>query len=418
MNYPQTVQSLYSLGNEMRSMKLRLDEIRQLAAALGDPQNSYEIVHVAGTNGKGSVCAMIDAGLRAAGRRSGMFTSPHLIEPTERIQIDGRPVSESEFVRAFEAVQAAAEKLHLANHPTYFETIAAMALWLFRERRVDIAVVEVGLGGRLDATNIIQPKLCVITPVDFDHEDVLGNTLAEIAAEKAGIIKAGVPVVVSRQAPDAMLAIQKRAEVMGAEMVLAAEHFPVRDLEVDSRGCSFSGIRCPLAGDHQVHNAVAAVAALQQLGVDPAGISEARWPGRLEVVAPNPDVILDGAHNPSGTAALARYLQRHYSSRRIWLIFGVLAEKSVQDMTESLFPLAHQRIFTAPANERALPAENLLKFGDGHIEPTIESAVAWVNQQITDGGEPPDRDAIVVAGSLYLVGDARKLYLHPTGGRW
>ena len=418
MNYQQTVQALYALGNEMRSMKLGLDDIRQLAAALGDPQNSYDVVHVAGTNGKGSVCAMIDSGLRAAGRRSGMFTSPHLIEPTERIQIDGRPVSESEFIRAFDAVHSAAEELQLANHPTYFETIATMALWLFRERGVEVAVVEVGLGGRLDATNIVQPKLCVITPVDFDHEDVLGHSLAEIATEKAGIIKNGVPVVVSRQAPEAMQAIRKRAEEAGSQLLPAADLFPVRDLQIDARGCSFSGTRCPLAGEHQVDNAVTAIVALQQLGVDPTGISETRWPGRLEIVAPNPDVILDGAHNPSGTAALARYLQTHYSHRRIWLIFGVLEDKAVREMAEPLFPLAHQLVFTAPSNERRLPPEKLLEIADGHVEPNLEEAIAWVTQQITEGGEPPDRDAIVVAGSLYLVGEARKLYLHPTGGRW
>src|SRR5579863_6675510 len=185
MNYPDSVQFLYALGNEMKTAKLGLDRIRAVLAALGNPEAAYRIVHVAGTNGKGSTSAMIAAGLRAAGARTGLFTSPHLVEPTERIQIDGIPVSQAQFSHAFDVVHAAAESLDLDAHPSYFETVAAMAFWLFREMNVKTAVIEVGLGGRLDATNIVEPVLTVITPVELDHQVFLGDTLEAIADEKA-----------------------------------------------------------------------------------------------------------------------------------------------------------------------------------------------------------------------------------------
>jgi dihydrofolate synthase/folylpolyglutamate synthase len=314
MTYPETVQFLYALGNEVKTIKLGLDRIRAVLEALGNPQRAYRIVHVAGTNGKGSVCAMIDAGLRAANVHSGMFTSPHLIEPTERIQVDGMPVSREEFEQAFNVVHEAANKLDLDTHPTYFETVTAMAFWLFRERRVEMAVVEVGLGGRLDATNIVEPVLTVITPIDYDHQIYLGNTIEEIAGEKAGILKKGVPAVFSKQRPEAARVLDARAAELGIP-VTRAEQFEIRDLVVDARGSRFSGVNCPLAGEHQIDNAVTAAQSLIALRVAPQGIEEARWPGRIEHVTPNPDTILDGAHNPAGARALAKYLERFYGHR-------------------------------------------------------------------------------------------------------
>ena len=201
MTYPDSVQYLYALGNEIKTVKLGLDCIRILMDALGNPQDTYRVVHVAGTNGKGSTCAMIEAGLRAAGIRTGLFTSPHLIEPTERIEIDGVDVTREQFRDAFERVHKASEELveggTLDAHPTYFETVTAMGFLLFQDAAIDTLVCEVGLGGRLDATNVVRPSLCVITPIDYDHEQYLGNTLTLIAAEKAGIMKSGVPVAVS-----------------------------------------------------------------------------------------------------------------------------------------------------------------------------------------------------------------------------
>jgi len=379
---------------------------------LGNPERAYRVVHVAGTNGKGSTCAMIDAGLRAANIRTGLFTSPHLIEPTERIQIDGIPVSRTDFERAFNVVHDIAEKLDLDCHPTYFETVTAMAFWLFREKRVETAVIEVGLGGRLDSTNVVNPVLTVITPIDFDHEAYLGHTIEAIAGEKAGILKPGVPAVFARQRPEALAVLLARAEQLQVP-VTRAESFEIRDLHIDARGSRFSGLVCPLAGEHQVDNAVTAALALRVLGVSPDGIKDARWPGRIEHVSPNPDIILDGAHNPAGARALARYLERFYGTRRIWLIYGAMRDKAIEEVAGVLFPLASELILTAPDTSRALRPEALAEFaGRGHTEPTVEAAIDYARQHASD------EDVIVITGSLFVVGEARRLFLNTTGGRW
>jgi len=255
MNYPDSVQFLYALGNEIKTAKLGLERIRALLDALGRPQDSLHFVHVAGTNGKGSVCAMLESALRAAGRRTGLYTSPHLAEPTERIRIDGEAISAERFADAFRQIHVLSENLVAEGvidmHPTYFETVTAMALLVFEEERVDMVVLEVGLGGRLDATNVVHPDLAVITPIDFDHEAFLGKSLESIAGEKAGILKPGVPAVFARQRPEA-------ARVLEAREVNTrwTEHWPVSCLELDARGSRFLlgdlRLHCPLAGEHQV----------------------------------------------------------------------------------------------------------------------------------------------------------------------
>lgn len=412
MTYPDSVEFLYALGNEIKSAKLGLERIRAVLAALGNPERAFRVVHVAGTNGKGSTCAMIEAGLRGAGIRTGLFTSPHLFEPTERIQIDGVPVSTADFERAFNIVHETAEKLDLDCHPTYFETVTAMAFWLFREKRVDTAVIEVGLGGRLDSTNVVEPALTVITPVDFDHEAYLGHTIEAIASEKAGILKRGVPAVIARQRPEAFQVIHARAAELQAP-ITRAEDFEIRDLHIDARGSRFSGIVCPLAGEHQVDNAVTAALALRLLGASPDGIEAARWPGRIEHVSPNPDIILDGAHNPAGARALARYLERFYGGRRIWLVYGAMRDKAIEEVGGILFPVAAELILTAPDTARALRPEALAEFaGRGHTEPGVEAAINFARTHAAD------EDVIVITGSLFVVGEARRFFLSTTGGRW
>ncbi|HLX44515.1 MAG TPA: folylpolyglutamate synthase/dihydrofolate synthase family protein [Bryobacteraceae bacterium] len=401
ISYPDSVRFLYALGNEIKTAKLGLDRIRRVLEALSNPQRAYRVIHVAGTNGKGSTCAMIDAGLRAAGIRTGLFTSPHLIEPTERIQIDGMQVSPQQFQRAFNVVHEIAETLDLDCHPTYFETVTAMAFWLFRELKVETAVVEVGLGGRLDATNVVEPALTVITPIDFDHEIYLGHTLESIAAEKAGILKAGAPAIFARQRPEAAAVLDRVAGDL-AVAVRKSESFAVRDLQIDARGARFSGLCCPLAGEHQVENAITAAMALESLGVSPKGIAGARWPGRLEHVAPNPDIILDGAHNPAGARALVRYLERFYAGRKLHLIYGAMRDKAVDEIAGILFPLADDLIFTAPANARALRPESLVEIaGRGETASTVADALAKARERSTAD------DVIVITGSLFLVGEAR-----------
>jgi len=403
--YPDSVRFLYELGNEIKTAKLGLERIRTVLKALGDPQYAFRVVHVAGTNGKGSTCAMIEAGLRTAGIRTGLFTSPHLIEPTERIQVAGLAVTPEQFRQAFEVVHSVAQQCELDCHPTYFETVTAMAFWLFRELRVETAVVEVGLGGRLDSTNVVAPAVTVITPIDFDHEVYLGHTLEAIAGEKAGILKPGVPAVFARQRPEAEAVLMARAEDLDVP-VIRAEQFCIKDLEIDARGSKFSGLVCPLAGEHQVQNAVTAAQTLIVLGVLPQGIAEARWPGRLEHVAPNPDVILDGAHNPAGARALERYLKRFYPDRRVWLVFGAMRDKAVDEVAGILFPLAGELLFPAMHSSRALRPEALVELaGRGRAAADIGAAMEIVHE--TAKHEDISDDVVMITGSLFLVGEAR-----------
>ena len=416
MNYPDSVRFLYALGNEVKTAKLGLERIGVLLEALGNPQMACRIVHVAGTNGKGSTCALIESGLRAAGYRTGLFTSPHLVEPTERIQVAGRGVGADRFAAAFDRVHACAETLlrqaRIDLHPTYFESVTAMALLLFRECCVEYAVLEVGLGGRLDATNVVMPELCVVTPVDFDHEAYLGKSLESIAGEKAGILKPGVGAVFARQRAEAERVLEARAAALGAGVTLSSS-VEVSDVTLHARGSDFVWdglpVSCPLPGEHQVENARTAIAALGQLGIPPEairrGIAQATWPGRLERVAANPEIVQDGAHNPASARALAEYLDRFYEPRRVWLIYGAMRDKAVEEMTAILFPRAAHVIVTAPAQARALRPESIRELADHddiRVAPHIRAALALAAGAARE-------DAVFVTGSLFLVGEARAL---------
>ena len=407
---------MYALGNEVKTAKLGLERIGVLLEALGNPQQACRIVHVAGTNGKGSTCAMIESGLRAAGYRTGLFTSPHLVEPTERIQFAGRPVGADEFASAFAQVHACAETLlreeRIDLHPTYFECVTAMALLLFRERGVEFAVLEVGLGGRLDATNAVTPELCVVTPVDFDHEAYLGKSLESIAGEKAGILKPGVRAVFAGQRAEAEQVLEARAAALGVAVTHGSE-VALSDVRLNARGSDFIWgglpVSCPLAGEHQIENARTAIAALAQLGVAPEairrGIAQTTWPGRLERVAVNPEIILDGAHNPASARALAAYLDRFYEPRRVWLIYGAMRDKAVEEMAAILFPRAAHVIVTAPAQARALRPESIRGLAD---HDSVQVAASLQEALALAAGAAKD-DAIFVTGSLFLVGEARAL---------
>ncbi len=421
MNYPDSVQFLYALGNEIKTAKLGLERIGAVLEALGRPQDRCRFVHIAGTNGKGSTAAMVESGLRAAGLRTGLFTSPHLSQPTERIRLGGAPVPADAFAAAFDRVHRAVEELLRAGaidlHTTYFETVTAMALAVFAGT-TDIVVLEVGLGGRLDATNVVRPELCVITPVDFDHEQFLGKSLEAIAGEKAGILKPGVPAVFARQRPEAARVLDARAGELGIAVARTSD-WQVSDLELDARGSHFRAqageapalpISCPLPGEHQVENALAAVAALRCLGVSDAtisaGIAAARWPGRLERVAENPEIILDGAHNPAGARALAAYIDRFYRGRRVRLIFGAMRDKAIDEIGGILFPRAAEVIFTAPRQARALAPESLMAHA-GHPCPRRAADIAEALAMARADAAP--EDAVFVTGSLFLVAEARDI---------
>lgn len=413
MTYPDSVRFLYSLGNEIKTAKLGLERIRTLLTSLDHPERAGRFVHIAGTNGKGSVAAMIEAGLRSAGRRTGLYTSPHLIEPVERIRIGGEPVSAVRFTAAFEQVHGAAERLldsgAIDLHPTYFETVTAMGFLLFRDLGAEYVVLEVGLGGRLDATNVVKPELCVITPIDYDHEQYLGNSIESIAAEKAGILKPGVAAVFARQSPGAERVLTERAAALGCPYRRAVDA-EVKDVRVNADGSRFRiggrEVVCPLPGAHQLDNAVTAALALEQLAVPLDGIANTQWPGRLERVSRSPDIFLDGAHNPAGANALAAYILDFHRGRRVWLVYGSMRDKAVEEIVGVLFPLAHRIIAAAPRFGRALRAEALRELWTGDnlsTAPGIAEAIDAVRAEAA-----PD-DVVFVTGSLFLVGEARAL---------
>jgi dihydrofolate synthase / folylpolyglutamate synthase len=423
MNYPDSVRYLYSLGNELKTAKFGLETITALLGALGHPERAGRFVHVAGTNGKGSTCAMIESGLRSAGVRTGLYTSPHLDEPTERIRIGGNPVTREQFAESFDEVHQAAEGLirdgKIDYHPTYFETVTAMAFVLFRHARVETVALEVGLGGRLDATNVVTPALSVITPVDFDHEAYLGRSLEAIASEKAGILKPGIPAVFSSQRPEAASTLHERAAALGCN-VFETSDWTVEDCVLEPRGSAFVArkpggcavrVHCPLAGEHQVENGLTAVAALHTLGIPreaiEAGIAETRWPGRLERISTQPEIILDGAHNPAGARALVSYIQRFYDGRKVTLIYGAMRDKAVAEMTAILFPAADAVIAAAPGQERATRPETIRELSQ-HSDVRIAGSVAEALESVKSAG--PD-EVVFVTGSLFMVAEARRRML-------
>lgn len=417
MTFADTVRFLFSLGPELKTVKWDLERIHALLAALGAPHRTGRFIHVAGTNGKGSVCAMLESALRTAGYRTGLYTSPHLTSPRERIQIAGAPVSEDAWVSAFQSVHEAAEQLLARGavdaHPSFFETITAMAFLLFAQAGVDIVVLETGLGGRLDATNVVEPELSVITQIDFDHEAFLGSSIEAIAAEKAGILKRGRPAVFSVQRPEALAVLEHRALALDVPVRQSAS-LRVAEVEMDRYGSRFTvaddeafEIICPLPGEHQIENARTAIAALRVFGVEaPAirqGIANARWPGRLEFISRQPATILDGAHNPAGAAALARYIRRFFSDEPIRIVYAAMRDKAIEEVTSQLFPLAAEVIVTAVDQPRALSPQAVLDMVDHpaiRTSPDVRSAIEAVRRSPMP---------TFITGSLFLVGEAREL---------
>jgi dihydrofolate synthase/folylpolyglutamate synthase len=439
MLYEEAVRYLLTLGRELaapshaRAAKFDLHNIRVLAERLGHPQRRYPSVHIAGTNGKGSSAAMIESVLRAAKLRTGLYTSPHLERINERIRINGEDISDAAFADAFTRLHAIIEELlargpesgGLAAHPTYFECLTAMAFDVFARHTVDFGVFEVGMGGRLDSTNILTPEIAVITQIDFDHESFLGHSIEEIAGEKAGIIKPGAWVVSSAENPAAQAVIAQRCKEQSARLVEVDEMFHVEHLRAED-GCYRATvsptdstppieIALPLPGRFQIRNALAAIAAARLLAArgfpieDAAisrGIATVRWPGRLERVHERPAVFLDGTHNPAGARELLAFWQEHFRGRRITLIYGAMRDKAVDEIAGLLFPRAARIIITQPHQPRAISADALAAMTrhlSDHIE-VVESPEATMGAAIERAA--PD-DAIFATGSLYLVGDLR-----------
>lgn len=435
MNFSQSVQYLYSLGRELaapahaRTMKFDLANISALAARMGDPQNKFRSVHIAGTNGKGSTAAMIESILRNSGYRTGLFTSPHLERINERIRVAGAEIGDAEFAAAFSRLYALIEEMiasgNLASHPSFFECITAMAFDYFARADVEIAVIEVGMGGRLDATNLVVPEVSVITQIAFDHEAFLGHAIEQIAREKAGIIKAGVPVVSAAADPLAGEVIRSRAADLSSPLIEIDADYHLNVFQSGLRGSRVQvsaarddfrvSLEVPLPGAHQVRNAITALASAQVLAsrgfkVSPKniakGIASVRWPGRLEQISENPTVFLDGSHNPAGARELAAFLEENFAGRRILLVFGAVRDKSVDEIAEILFPYAARVFLTAPNNSRALSAEALAEITRGlsaNSQVVREPSEAF-QMALSDAGPS---DVIVATGSLYLVGNLR-----------
>ena len=408
-------------------MKFGLENMRQICAALGHPEKSFHSVIVAGTNGKGSVTAMTSAALHAAGIRSARYTSPHLERIEERFVIGEREVLSSDLEAAAATVQHVVEDLvragTLESLPTFFECATAIAFELFRAARVEVAVVEVGLGGRLDATNVITPRAAAITSIAFDHQDLLGETLESIASEKAGVIKPGIPVIVGPVAPGPRTVIEDVCRAQRATFISAPS-----TVEVDVRSVNGSerislrtgryaidDVALGLEGRHQIENAAVAFALMCELAgmgfrlderAMSTGLSSARWPGRLERIEWNgADVILDAAHNPAGAMTLAAHLHK-IGWNGITAVVGVMRDKDVTGMLDALLPCCVSLICTTPPSPRALPAADLAAIAKGRAQHPVEIlTIDSPEMAMRHACQPGAR--VVGAGSIFLIGPLR-----------
>jgi dihydrofolate synthase/folylpolyglutamate synthase len=427
------VAELYTRPGQARR-KFSLGEVRALLGALGDPQRRFPSVLIAGTNGKGSTAATLASILTASGLRTGLYTSPHLARANERIRVDGVEIADEAFAGAFFRVHEAAEQLvregQLAQLPSFFEVLTAMAFRHFAESGVEIAVVEVGMGGRLDATNILDPLLSVITDISLDHTEWLGPTIAAITREKAGILRAGGTLVTLPQHPEANQVLGEEAARLGVRGISAAAFMPplgvdpARPYSVDALGEAIE-VDSPLTGAHQHRNLALAIAAAVELAGKPtfpvtaasiaAGIRQTRWPGRLEHISRNGvEWILDVAHNPAGAWALRAGLNGVLKEDRPrTLVFSCLRDKPVAEMAQILFPL-FDRVIVAPLHAaRAAGIEELIAAAKGAGSTAV--AAESVAQALQAAEEDAGGGVIVVSGSVYLVGEARGLLLGERG---
>lgn len=438
MNYDSAVAYLLSLGRELAAptqaaaAKFDLENITILAESLGRPDRAYPSIHIAGTNGKGSTAAFLESILRCAGLRTGLNTSPHLERINERIRINGENISDQLFAETLTRIRNLIEKLlaesELRAHPTYFECVTALAFQAFAQSQVQFAIFETGLGGRLDATNIISPVAAIITRIDFDHENFLGHSLTEIATEKAGILKPGVSAIITSQQPEAQRVLLARAHEIAVPVIDTSAAYRLEILST-SEGCFLARVTeistgwtvslAPrLPGRFQLQNALNAVAAarlLQNSGYAipddaiPSGIALARWPGRIEKIHASPDIYLDGAHNPGAARELAQFLQENFANRKILMLFGALRDKSIDEVAGLLFPHAAEVIFTEASTPRAISANQLAEILGHHAAKfsVIPRAEAALDAALAKAAP---HDAIFITGSLYLVGQLRQYW--------
>ena len=404
-----------------------LGRVRELLARLGEPQQGVPTVHVAGTKGKGSTCAMVASALEAAGYRTGLYTSPHLHSLQERIQVSGQPISREELARAVARLKPVVDGMESREHLTTFEVLTALALGYFREQAVEVQVLEVGLGGRLDATNVVDPLVAVITSLSLDHTALLGDSLEQIAWEKGGIIKPGVTVVSAPQRPEALGVLEDLCRERGARLVLVGREVTWQGgaWSLQGQGLGVQGQRgsyqlfIPLLGAHQQENAAVAVAALEVLmpsfpRLTPQaiarGLARVFWPGRFQVLRERPPVVVDGAHNRDSARRLRETVQAYFPGRRVVLVFGTSGDKDIPEMAQELVPLASRVILTASHHPRAAPIDTLKQFFQSvpyevatSVPEAIERALALA------GGE----GMVLVTGSLFVVAEVIEWITHP-----
>jgi dihydrofolate synthase/folylpolyglutamate synthase len=432
MNYADCLKYLDSLGQEVHGLQWGLETITKVLARLGNPHLKYPTAIVAGTNGKGSTAAMLASILRQAGYRSGLYTSPHLVKVNERIRVNGAEISDDDFAQAFtevrQVVEGLLEEKSLGQLPSFFEFLTATGFHYFAQAGASFVVLEVGMGGRLDATNVTQPRVAVITNIGLDHVEFLGSTLAAIGREKAGVIKPGTPVVCGCEQGEAAEVIRQRCAEVGAELLETGNfgwlwglqslqgHY-LFNLSLDA-DC-FASLSSPLLGKFQVKNAVAAVTAAWRLSRDGfqitrsaivKGLQSTSWPGRLEKVLEHPLVLLDGAHNPAAARVLAEFIQEELGGRRLRLVYGSMRDKAMGEISEILFPLAEQVYLTRPHLARAATPEEILaaaQFRPKRLVIAPEPAVAVARACQASSNE----DAVMIIGSLFLVGAVKKALL-------
>jgi dihydrofolate synthase/folylpolyglutamate synthase len=423
MSYTDALDYLYRL--QWHGIQPGLERMERLLRLIDHPERKYRSVHIGGTNGKGSTAATVASILKQGGYRVGLYTSPHLIDFSERIRISGKPIEAEQIVRLTNLLRKRIEEKDPALAPllTFFEFTTAMAFLHFAESKLDVAVVEVGLGGRFDATNLLTPLVAAITHIDFDHERYLGATLLQIASEKAGIIKAGIPVVTGATQPEVLALFKQVAESKGAPLLRLDHEIKLEGNRPERflyRGRRTRFVHSPLRGAHQVRNTAVAIGIIEQLqshGVPLSeeaiivGIGQVEWAGRLEVIRQRPLILLDGAHNPSGARALADFLREVDPTRRgkHWIIAGIMHDKNIPDILAPLLPWADEIVLTRPNIERAAEPDLLISSIQKRsltqtVRERVPDAISYVESLL----QP--EDTLVITGSLYTVGEAKAVY--------
>jgi dihydrofolate synthase/folylpolyglutamate synthase len=424
--YQQSLDYLYGL--EKFGMIFNLTQVERILNAIGDPHKEIQTIHIGGTNGKGSTAAMMGSILQKEGYRVGLYTSPHLIRFTERIKVNGKEIEEEEVAALAGWMRKEIEASGILPPFTFFDFTTAMALHYFKQKLVDLAILEVGLGGRLDSTNVVDPLIAIITNIAKDHEEYLGKSILKIAQEKAGIIKKGRPLITAATQPLVLRLFSKVCQGKESPYFRVGKEFRyvrAEDGDFDYEGLNRKlwGIHLNLKGFHQVINATTALGAmevLEDLGYRVSthamidGLKEVDWPGRLEMVSSSPRVILDGAHNPAGALVLKESLEKEFQYQNLILLIGIMKDKDIQSMLHLLAPLAHHIIFTKPHTDRAA-APSLLKKALGQNGKKAEIAED-LREAIERGlSLTQEEDLLCITGSLYTVGEARA-YFHPKRG--